>query len=356
MAGQTGRKVPVVKNELFTNGQRFSFIQAFRLLCFYIQRESSTSWKDSGSVLDKNDIFKKIHTRPELSLDFPESDINSIEKISTESTASRKGTARYLITVTFLGLYGSSSPLPTFYTEDLLHERAEDKSIDRDFIDIINSPIYVNFFKVWSKYRLFFKIAEQFDPEVLHRLYCLLGLESEKLQKQVENSYGLIRYIGLITQFPRSSQGLQSLLADALKEQRIRVIQCVKRLAEIPPDQRFFLGFSGNMLGDNSYLGSKIIDKLGKFKIQIRTLNSESFHRFIPDRPAFGKLYNLVRFYLNQPLIWDLELLLNSKIIKSVRLGSSLWSQLGWNSWIFSERLSPVTISVTLGGNDNNRN
>lgn len=342
MASQTGEQTPDIKNRLVTHGQRFSFIQAFRLLCFFIQ-------KDTGSGLDKNDIFKKIRTRPELSLDFPESDIISIEKIS-------KDPSQCLITVTFLGLYGSSSPLPTFYTESLLHEQAEDKSVTRDFIDIINSPIYVNLFKVWGKYRLFFKIAEQYDPEVLHKLYCLLGLESEKLQKQVEDSYGLMRYIGLFTQFPRSAEGLQSLLADSLKEPSIRIRQCVKRLAEIPQDQRFVLGFSGNKLGENSYLGSEIIDKIGKFEIQIGTVNSESFHRFLPDKPAFGKLCNLVRFYLNQPLIWDLKLRLDSKIIKPAKLGGNRWSQLGWNSWVFSEKLPPGTISITLGEPDNYRN
>jgi len=33
---------------------------------------------------------------------------------------------RFLITATFLGLYGVSSPLPTFYTEDLMDEASQD--------------------------------------------------------------------------------------------------------------------------------------------------------------------------------------------------------------------------------------
>ena len=334
MASKNRGQTPDIKERLFKESSRFSFVQAFRLLHFILS-------KQTGLIPDDQDIQKKIRVRPELSLDFPENDITAIENISEDPVS-------FLITATFIGLYGSSSPLPTFYTEDLLREQLDEISITRDFIDILNSPLYHIFFKCWGKYRLFYKIVEQPDPETSQRLYCLLGMEGDQLQKQVENSHSLLRYIGLATQFPRSAEGLRSILSDSFHEPSIRIIQCVSRIAEIPKDQRCILGTNGNTLGETSHLGMEIVDRMGKFMIQAGPFNSDTFHNFLPDRPAFRKMSTLVRFYLDQPLIWDVELFINSDKIDTARLGGNRWSQLGWNSWIFSEKFHSGTVSVKL--------
>ena len=67
-----------------------------------------------------------------------------------------------------------------------------------------------------------------------------------------------------------------------------------ERRPVIPEDQRFILGVSGNTLGENSYLGEEIEDRMCKFRIQATPADSESFHRLLPDRQAFGKISNLV--------------------------------------------------------------
>ena len=334
MASPNGGQTPDIKRKLLEEGPHFSFVQALRLLRCIVCGET-------GSLHDEYEINRKICVRPELSLDFPESDISSIQEISDDP-------ARYLIEATFLELYGTSSPLPTFYTEDLLHEFSEDKTITRDFLDILNAPLYNIYFKSWNKYRLFYRIIEQLDPDTLQRLFCLLGLENDKLQQQVDDSYSLLRYTGLVTQFPRSSEGLRTLLSDKLNEPNIRIIQCVSRVAGIPEDQRFILGISGNTLGVNSYIGKEIVERMGKFRIQTKPVDSTVFHSFLPDRPAFRKMSSLINFYLDQPLIWDMELIINSENIQPARLGENRWSQLGWNTWIFSEMFQAGNLSVTL--------
>ena len=334
MAGQNRGQTPDIKKKLLEETPRFSFIQALRLLRYISQSES-------GEVLDEQEINRRIHVRPDLTLEFPETDINVVEEVSVEPF-------RYLVTATFLGLYGTSSPLPTFYTEDLFTEQSEDVTITRDFFDIINTPLYRLFFKCWSKYRLYYKIVEQFDPDTLQRLYCLLGLEDDKLKAHFENPQSLLRYTGLTTLFPRSAEGLRALLSDSLAEPSIKIIQCVQRITEIPVDQRFILGVRGNRLGENAYLGIEIDDRMGKFRVRAGPVDSDTFHRFLPDKPAYQKMKENIRFYLDQPLLWDFELSINSDNIKTGRPGHKRWSQLGWNTWIFSEKFSEGDISVTL--------
>lgn len=340
MASQNRGKNPDIKTKLLKEGSRFSFVQAFRLLRLIIGRET-------GEVLEDNELSKRIRIRPELSLSFPESDIIKIEEIPGEDKSG--ASSQFLITTTFLGIYGASSPMPTFYTEDLLDELSSDRSITREFLDVLNLPLYHLYFKIWSKYRLFYNISEQLDPQTLERLYCLLGLSTKRLQGQVDGSYNLIQYLGLATQFPRSAEGLRSLLADRLNEPSVRIIQCVSRVAEIPEDQRLILGTAGNSLGINGYLGTEIVDRQGKFVLRIGPVDSDTFHRILPDKPDFRLMNDLIRFYLNQPFIWDIEVLLDSNKIEPARLGEDRWSQLGWNSWIFSEELDSGTVSVKLG-------
>ncbi len=325
MADENGRPTAKLTERLLREGRRFSFIQAFRFLLLHLRRESSTD-------IDISELVKKIRVRPELSLAFPGSDITKIE----ESTPP----GGFMVTAAFLGLYGASSPLPTFYTEDLLQELGQDRSISREFYDIFNSRLYSLYFGIWKHYHLFFNIAENPDKDVLQRLYCLAGLDGEALRDSAENPYGMLRYIGLATQFPRSAGGLRALLADGLSEPAIHITQCKERIANIPEDQRLFLGTSGNILGEDTYLGEGIADRAGNFRVHIGPVNRETFDRYLPDQPDFQKLGQLIRFYLDQPLTWDVEVMLKPQDITTTVVSSQ--AMLGCNTWIFSEGAIPM--------------
>jgi type VI secretion system protein ImpH len=332
MAGKTGRQIPNIKKRLLDKGSDFSFIQAYRLLKYSILQEE-------GTALDESEIDKRIFVHPQLSLTYPESDVNKIDELSSN---------HFLMEVTFLGLYSSSSPLPTFYTEDLLYEQSEDKSVSRDFLDIINFPLYQTFFKSWSKYRLFYSIIEHANLDTLQRLYCLIGLEGEKIREKIESPFSLLRYIGLLTHFPKSAESLKSLLSDALDEPTIKIIQCIPRIAKLPEDQRFTLGISGNSLGNDSFIGTETIDRMCKFRVQAGPFGSDAFHRLLPDKSFFHKMKQLINFYIDQSFIWDFKIFLKGDSIQTTILGNNKWSHLGWNTWLFSTKFQMKDESVIL--------
>jgi len=281
--------------------------------------------------LSLHDLVKRIRVRPELSLAFPETDITKIEPSASPGT--------YRITAAFLGLYGASSPLPTFYTEDLLQEMGQDRSVSRDFYDIFNSRIYTLYFNIWTYYHLFFNIYEEPSEPVLERLYCLAGLGGDALRKALDDPFRLLRYTGLATQFPRSAEGLRSILADGLDEPSLRITQCVERLAVIPTEQRLFLGLTGNILGENAYLGQVIADRTGNFRVHIGPVDGETFARYLPDQPTFSQIGRLIGYYLDQPLNWDVEITLKTEGMSTIALGDRCL--LGCNTWIFSSETVP---------------
>mgnify|MGYP001485213125 CR=1 FL=1 len=193
MAATDGGTMPGIKEDLFSRGSSYSFIQAVRLLRFFMRAQG-----DEGEEV----MRRRIRVRPELSLDFPGNDIISVSRKATDPD-------KYFITATFLGLYGASSPLPTFYTEDLLEEASNDRSISRDFLDIINAPAYALFFKCRFKYSFSYNLMESGNQEMLERLYCLLGFGAEKIRDCFDEPHRFLRYIGLATQMPRCAEGLR---------------------------------------------------------------------------------------------------------------------------------------------------
>ena len=182
----------------------------------------------------------------------------------------------------------------------------------------------------------------------LRQLYCFLGIENESFRQQVENPYRLLRYAGVASQSPRSAEGLRAMLSDALEAADIQILPCVERMAPVPEDQRLRLDLSGNCLGENTVLGELVPDRMGKFRVQVGPADAGRLHQLLPDGELFAFMAELIRFYLDQPLDWDLEIMLEPGAADGIVLGQSQWSRLGWNTWLIAEPPREDTLSVLL--------
>jgi type VI secretion system protein ImpH len=328
MAGQnrrspTGLKRPpkgALQDDLIEQGHSYAFFQAIRLLR-----------RMGGSVDDQSGEKKAIRVRPSLNLSFPAADIDRIDRTQTDA-----GEA-YRITANFLGLYGTASPLPTFYTEDLMAEANEDESVSRDFLDIIHARLYGLLFSGWMKYRQFLQVTEERSTSHIERLFCLLGLGEKALRDNIQDPDVLLRYVGLFTQFPRSAVGLATVLKDALEGVPTSLEPCILRMATIPESQRLKMGRSGNILGETAYVGQEIADRMGKFRLQLGPLTQADFLRFTPGNPGYAKLVTLTELYVTEPFEYEVELILAPNQAQTVCLGDPVRSVLGVTTWVFSE-------------------
>lgn len=326
-----GRR-PSVLEELLENPGEFSFSQAVRLL----QQAYGPSGVQGGDAF----LREQLRIRPYLSLGFPPNDLADIEELPQKSGLAPDASRRFKMTATFMGLYGPSSPLPTYYTEELLAEQGEDKSVSRDFVDILNHGFFILFALADSYYRLTRRLCEEVDGDILSRLFALVGLgHSEMLDNAFRNPGALLRAIGLLTQFPRSAAGLRGLLADRIGAP-VQVRQCEPRQAAIPIDQCCCLGREDNALGAASWLGFTTPDAMGKIAVIAGPMSSEMYLRFMPGQPDFDELQTLIRFYCTQPLEFDLEFILIQGEAQPGRVGEERWSQLGCDVWLAPEPLS----------------
>jgi len=328
VAGPGGNPSIDLKLDLLKKGSKYSFIQVMRLLRLLSRLQPR-------SIEGEAEQPTGIRVRPELSLAFPASEVARVEELPGEQ-------ARFRVTATFLGLYGVSSPLPSFYTEDLLEEEGEDLSASRDFLDLVNQPLYELLFRCWTKYRPFLKVGEERDPVDLERLFCLAGLGEPEFRKDVAESYSLLRYVGLFTQFPRSALGLETLLRDSLGEIPVEVFPCRERTVTVPEDQQCRLGVRSCTLGGDGLVGDRLVDRTGKFRLRIGPVGTDDYHDLLPGGAGHRKLVSRVRFYLPDPLEYDIELLLEEGETRTACLGGTRWAALGHDTWTFSGDLPTI--------------
>lgn len=321
MAGQAGQPPADLTADLLNRGHAYSFLQVLRLL-----RLLGHAAEVSGDAAEATPL---LNIRPANSLAFPAADVASVDKTGGDEPGFR-------VTATFLGLYGHASPLPTFYTEDLLEDETADEPVTREFLDIFNHRLFALYFRCSLRYRLFFRVCEERSAEDLERLYCLLGLGEPELRQGIPDAQSLLRYVGILTQHPHSAWGLETMLRDAFRGVPVRVIQCVRRRVRIPDDQRMRLGRAGCRLGVDSVLGAEVKDRAGKIRLRVGPVGLAAFQRLLPGSGEHGRLALLTRLYLQDPLDRDVELVLADGEARTTRLGDATMSRLGLDTWVFS--------------------
>lgn len=317
MADPHGSETLAVKKRLLEQSERFSFFQAYRLLRLVALKEGHP--------------HADIKVRPNVSLEFPGTDLSEI-------TETAPGT--YRLTANFLGLYGVTSPLPTFYSENLLDEHHEGRHSNRDFLDIISQTIYPLFFRAWLKSRAHLRIVEFDDQRLLEILHTFVGINRPQQFRDQPGFSQLLRFAGLFAQFPRSAMGLRTIVAALYSDARVDVIQQDEMWQPIPADQRFSLGTQACTLGEDSHVGSVVRTRSNNLTLQIHELEQETFLALLPGQEEFLKLEFLIRYYLIDPLQVRLELQLRKGAVQPVALGApeGNWAALGHDTWLVDTR------------------
>lgn len=294
---------------LLDEGHRYAFFQALRLLRLRNPDEA---------------VFNRdVRVRPALSLSFPDRDIEAIELDEA---------GKYRITANFFGLYGVTSPLPTFYTEDLIDQHLQGNSNARDFLDIIHVALYPLLFRAWEKSRLWLTVAERRDQSRLDQLFSLVGLSGQRVVSD-DTARTLLPHAGNFNQFPRSALGLQSMVSGLLDNLPVDVEPCVTETVFIPVLARCLLNEQACSLGKDALLGSHINERAGAVRVHIGPLSANTLTSLLPGTPGYDELVGAIALYLKTPLRCMLVL----KVDPHKRCGAALSQgchQLGLNTWL----------------------
>lgn len=324
MAGTHRTPDPAVMRELLERGEGFAWFQAVRLL-----RRLGAQGAPLRMV-------------PSLGLGFPPRDIARVEADAAGG---------YRIVARFFGLYGVASPLPTYYTEDLIEERREDRHAARDLLDLLHQTLYPLLYDAWAKPRVAQRLIEQRDGALLDQLHALIGLDDPGRRAALGPAGGrMLRYAGLLLPRPRSIQGLRTLLANRFAPARVEVRCSVCRAVALARDQQCRLASPARRLGCDAVAGSAIDDASPRLRVTFADLGGAQLQALSPGGADHAELRTLVAHYLASPLEVDGEFVLRPGEGRGVGLGRRPWSRLGVDSWIAPRTSQSPRARMSLAG------
>lgn len=340
MAGADRKPDDPVADHLAEEGNHFSFFQAVRLIHALNPEAPQPGFQ--GPV-----ERERVRLRPHLSLVFPPADIAAVRQ-----TEMADGGIRWHLDVNFMGLYGPSSPLPTFYTEDLLRDeyQGEDQGVVRGFLDLFHHRLLSLLYRAWGKYRH----TVQYDPRgrdfYSARLLRMLGADTANLPQDQHLPAGrILAYAGLLTQRPHSAESLRAILADHFPEGEVRVRQCLVRPKQISPTQHNRLGAANCTLGADLSLGDSVTERAGTFGIEVGPLAFEDYLEFMPDRDSMAQLNELVDLFNTDGLDYEVTLILRGEQVPALQLGNPL-HRLGYSSWMGHSQSDDRTVTFRFEG------
>jgi type VI secretion system protein ImpH len=330
MASEGGEAGHPLIRTLEEDPASFTFFQAIRLL--------EQAHPETAPVGDSGPASREVvRLRPTSSLAFPTSDLSAV-------TRRRRGEPPFEIETPIFGLYGPSSPLPAFYSEDILkRELLGESDPARVFLDVLNHRLLALLFRAWSKYRWEFTFQPGAADRTSQHLFGLIGLATEGLRERLGLPAGrLLRYAGFVWQRPRSAVFFGRVISDYFDDLTVQVEQCVLRRVALPVEDQNRLGIANATLGEDLVIGKTVPDRTGKCRIRLGPMDRARFEEFLPSGSSYRTLGALVPFLLPDPLVYDLRLVLKGSEVPMLRVSAEPdAARLGWTSWVRSDPTSP---------------
>ena len=338
------QKNPSVEQGLYSEGHRFDFYQAVKLLeLLFPELEVPGVGSDPSR--------EAVRFRSTVDLAFAATDLDSVEPPTADGAPAS-------MAVNFMGLAGGQGPLPSSFTE-LIRERAwrkdsrgERDTAFRDFLDIFNHRLVALLYRARKKYRPALTTSGPDESRISRPFFALLGLGTAGVRGRLGvDERALLGYSGLLARQARTMVGLEGMLEDYF-DVAVDLRPFRARRFDIAEDQITRLGRSGQnqRLGLETVLGSRVWDQEAAYELHLGPISLERFLDFLPTGTAFVPLVSLARFYTGHELDASVRLTLSAAEVPQLWLGGP--ARLGWTSWLetlpFVEDDSQVVLDLSL--------
>ena len=303
-------QLPGIIKNILSNAKQYDFFNVVSS----IQRAHPEALDVGGRDLPNKEI---IRFTPTLSLGFPGSEVSAVGV-----QEDKDGNSRFTISSNVMSIYGHASPIPAYYTEQLIaHERDDDNTIPRKFLDIFNHRILSLLYRSWQKYHAESDYRGDGSSAHAQRLLTMLGLDVPAAKQVGLPLTAMLGYAGLLTQSPRSAAALEAILQDWFKPLSVRVEQCTAMWTDIDRQDQCRLGKANSKLGEAAVLGDRSHNQLSAFTVCIGPLPREDFFGFLPEAKQRGMLEAILKLYNPDNLLCELELHIEGESLDEAALG-----------------------------------
>ena len=322
---------------------------SFRAAVAFLERVVGSSVRvgDYGPVGQE-----PIRFRHDSSLYFPVSDISSIDlSESAPEVDGRSSAPPFDVMTTFLGLTGSSSPLPSYILEEVVRE---DDGKMRDFLDVFHHRFISLFYRAVSRYDYSTEFCSDATDVWSQRIMALAGLDVfEKEDSSALPRWQILRLASLLTGQNSSAWSLQraleDVLSDVLGDAKVEIEQFIGAWVPVDKDDRIQLGKKNHVLGQNTTLGKRVYDVSGKFRIHMGPLSKKAYNTLYHDPKIREKIRAVVALCSRDSLDHDLELELDSDSATAFTVSATSPFGLGIDTFLGQpERKEALRVVVDL--------
>jgi type VI secretion system protein ImpH len=299
---------------------RYILPQAIRVTIIYLKM----FYPDEN----KETLYKRIIFKANPSLSFQKSEIKEIKFIEFERNV------KVEITLNFLGIFGSSSPLPSHYSELVLQSLDMDKVL-YDFLNLFNHHLQKFVYSIWEKHRYYIQFKKDLSDKFSKYILSFLGLYFNIIENNSSLDFSkLLPYVGILSMRYKSAGTLKSILRHYLSHENIEIIQCISDKYKIPTWQYSSLGKENISLGKDFLIGESVISKNGKFRILLRDVSSDDLIKYSILGKKMKELNELISFSLKEPLKYEVCLEIKKEKKTQFKLNQQNRGFLGINCWI----------------------
>ncbi len=322
MDGAYRQPASALITDLIENPKHYSFFRAVDILLRH-----SEEFVEEGAL--QKQTTQNLMFRVDPSLGFPSSDLTKIETMGQGTDRERTA-----LTVTFLGLHGPSSPLPSHMVETAAWSAGEE-GVQQAFNDFFSNRLIWLFYLAWRKYRYFARFQPGANDQFSNWMLSLIGIGSPELRSQADIPWAkMLTYLGVVAARTRSAQTISGVISHAFSIPDVSIREMELRIVDIPKDQQVRLGHRNTTLGQNMSIGSTLQDRMGKFTIVLNGLSFRRFRDFLPSGVEYPRLKELVEFLLKDQFAYDIELNTKPEEVPEFKLGTEDYSDLGWTTFL----------------------
>jgi len=251
--------------------------------------------------------------------------------------------------VHFFGLFGPDGPLPLHLTEYARDRRRNfrDPTFQR-FADVFHHRLLSLFYRAWANSRP----TVSFDRPEQDRfgLYvgALMGLGTEFVRyRDAMPDLTKLHFAGHLSGQTRHAEGLAAILS-AFFHMPVRIDSFIGAWLVLEARDRTRLGESPRTagLGTTAVLGGRVWSRQHKFRLVFGPLSLPEYLRLLPGGSSFHRLIPVVRNYVGDTLIWDVNLILKAAEVPKLQLGRQ--GKLGWTTWLVPRRKSADAADLFL--------
>ncbi len=352
-------------SHLSKSARRYSFFQAVDLI-----QKTLDDGREVGTHLMPED--ERVIFEVSNDLGFPTSDIKAIRGIGRPSNGAgtqagrappgrnsadggaqleghANGVDRILMTVNFLGLHGSSSPLPTYYTETIAKYSTRD-SLLKGFFDFFHNRLVGLLYRVIRKYRYYLLYKPNARDNFSRHIFSLFGLSDAALRDESQINWAqLLCFAGLMATRNRAPGVVASVFERAFLLDKVTIDEWIYRKVDIDAKQKWSLGRMNSILGQDSIAGDRAPDMSSKFRINLHNLDYARFADFLPNGKDHFPFRKLVEFMLRDQFSYDLKLCLFAGEARPIVLDPHDEGRLGWSSFLGSiKQDQPQDVVLTI--------